>query len=268
MTRIKAFSIHLLLTVSIFSTFLAIAFLIWYPWPYFETENAPRVLRILVGVDVVLGPLLTLIIFKPGKPGLKFDIAMIAFVQFAALAYGASVMFEGRPGYIAFTVDRFTVIPARDIDDSKLPYPELRTGILKRPNLIYVRQPSDPGERYRILEEIFQGGPDLDARPEYYEPVAEHREEVLKSAQPVRALFGDSDQKRAVVEHFAAKHALKPDDIRYLPLVGKDRDMAMILENVTGSVLGAVDLDPWYRSELTGSSAEDDSIRAENAVSP
>lgn len=251
MTRYKAFAIHLLLTVTIFVTFLGIAFLVWYPWPYFETENAPKILRILVGVDVVLGPLLTLIIFKPGKPGLKFDLAMIAFVQFAALAYGASVLFEGRPGYIAFAVDRFTVISARDIDDSTLPYPELRSGIFQRPNLVYVRRPTDAAERSRLLEEFFQGGPDLDARPEYYEPYAEHTGDVLERAHPVSELFVDSDNNRAVIEQFARKRHLKLEDIRYLPLVGNDRDMAMIVENRSGSVLGAVDLDPWqvYKSD-------------------
>lgn len=257
MTRYKASAIHFLLTVTIFVTFLAIAFLIWYPWPYFETENAPKILRILVGVDVVLGPLLTLIIFKPGKPGLKFDLAMIAFVQFAALAYGASVLFEGRPGYIAFAVDRFTVIPARDIDDSNLPYPELRAGILKRPNLVYVRRPSDPEERSRLLEEFFQGGPDLDARPEFYEPYAEHTRDVLDKAHPVSALYGDSDDKRTLIEQFAWKHDLKVDAIRYLPLIGKDRDMAMIVEHGSGSILGAVDLDPWQVYKSDAPSAQD-----------
>lgn len=256
-TRYKASAIHFLLTVTIFVTFLAIAFLVWYPWPYFETENAPKVLRILVGVDVVLGPLLTLIIFKPGKPGLKFDLAMIAMVQFAALAYGASVLFEGRPGYIAFAVDRFTVIPALDIDDTNLRYPELRTGILSRPNLVYVQQPADPEERSRLLEEFFQGGPDLDARPEYYEPYAEHTRAVLKRAHLVAGLYGNSNDRRAVVEQFARKRDLKLDEIRYLPLVGKDRDMAMIVENESGAVIGAIDLDPWQVYRAATPSAQD-----------
>lgn len=41
-----------------------------------------------------MGPLITLIIFKPGKKGLKLDLATIAVLQVAALAYGTHVVFE------------------------------------------------------------------------------------------------------------------------------------------------------------------------------
>ena len=38
-------------------------------------------------VDVVLGPGLTLMVFKPGKPGLKFDMAAIVVLQMVALSW-------------------------------------------------------------------------------------------------------------------------------------------------------------------------------------
>ena len=77
-------------------------------------------LRLLIGVDVVLGPLITLIIFDPEKPRLKYDLAVIAVLQFAALAYGSYVMFEARPVYNVFVGDRFETVAANAIDDESL----------------------------------------------------------------------------------------------------------------------------------------------------
>ncbi|MDG4553623.1 MAG: hypothetical protein P9E24_05180 [Candidatus Competibacter sp.] len=65
MTQLHAFVIHLATSVTIFLIFLGIMFFVWYPAPYFEIDGGWKVPRILAGLDVVLGPLLTLIVFKP-----------------------------------------------------------------------------------------------------------------------------------------------------------------------------------------------------------
>jgi hypothetical protein len=44
-----------------------------------------------------MGPLLTLIVFKPGKKSLKFDLSVIAMFQIAALAYGSYTIYQERP---------------------------------------------------------------------------------------------------------------------------------------------------------------------------
>ncbi len=88
MTRLRAFLVHLSLSAAIVGCSFAIVFFVWYPQPYFEVVGAWYLIRILFIVDVVLGPLLTFIVFKAGKPGLRFDLTVIALVQVAALAMG------------------------------------------------------------------------------------------------------------------------------------------------------------------------------------
>ena len=85
MSRWKASGIHLLLSAAIAVVVLTLMLMVWYPWPLFEAAGGSRLVFILVGVDVTLGPLITLVIFKSGKPGLKFDLTVIALVQLAAL---------------------------------------------------------------------------------------------------------------------------------------------------------------------------------------
>ena len=67
-------------------------FWVWYPTPYFAIDGGWQVLRILAGVDVVLGPLLTFIVFKIGKPSLKFDMSCIILMQIGALIYGGMII--------------------------------------------------------------------------------------------------------------------------------------------------------------------------------
>jgi hypothetical protein len=81
MTRWKASAIHLSICALIGLSVLAMILLLWYPEPYFEAMGGKHLLMILLGVDVVLGPFITLIIFNPKKKSLKFDLAVIALVH-------------------------------------------------------------------------------------------------------------------------------------------------------------------------------------------
>ncbi len=76
MSRWKAAGIHLSISILIGLVVGALLFGVWYPPPFFHAAGADMLVLLLVGVDVVLGPLLTLIVFKSGKRGLKFDLAL------------------------------------------------------------------------------------------------------------------------------------------------------------------------------------------------
>src|SRR5437762_8514172 len=102
LNRWKAAAIHLGLSALIAITVVTAMLLVWYPPPYFNTAGGQGLLKILVGVDICLGPLLTLIIFDPRKKSLRLDLSIIAMVQVAALVYGVWIMFEARPVYAAF----------------------------------------------------------------------------------------------------------------------------------------------------------------------
>ena len=97
MTRYRASLLHLGLSGAVVAAVLALVFLVWYPDWSFSVAGAVTPVMILVGVDLVLGPLLTLIVYKEGKPGLKFDLAFIAAVQLLALSYGSYTLHGARP---------------------------------------------------------------------------------------------------------------------------------------------------------------------------
>src|SRR5258708_25743002 len=106
-TRWQASGLHLLISVAVAAAVFALMLSLWYPGPLFEAAGGDDLLFILVGVDVVVGPLITLVIFRSGKRGLKFDLAVIGMLQIAALAYGVYALDLARPPFLGLVKDQF-----------------------------------------------------------------------------------------------------------------------------------------------------------------
>ena len=92
----------------------------WYRWPGWYLTDVVHVVMVMVGVDIVLGPLLTLIIARSDKPRrvLARDIAVIVAVQLCALVYGTTSLWSGRPLYYAYSENILQLVQAYDIEDA------------------------------------------------------------------------------------------------------------------------------------------------------
>ena len=105
--KLAAFSVHIVFSATIIGIFMAFVTQIWFPGLLFKLEDVWEGLRILVPVDAILGPILTLILFVPGKKGLVGDLVIIALIQIAALIYGAYTIYDQRPEAIVFAGDQW-----------------------------------------------------------------------------------------------------------------------------------------------------------------
>lgn len=110
--RYQAFAVHLAISLIIFLTLLICITQYWYPGLLFDAGNGWQVIGILVGIDLILGPLLTLIIFNAKKKSLKLDLSIIGLVQVAALAYGTWVINLSHPIAIVYIDSSFHIIHA------------------------------------------------------------------------------------------------------------------------------------------------------------
>ena len=244
--KFKAFLIHLTISTAIIAVVFMLIFFFWYPRPYFEANGAWSVIRVLVMVDLVMGPLLTLVLFKKGKPGLMFDICMVALVQIAALVYGIQVIYGERPYYLAFAVDRFEVIGKVEIDQSLLNYPELKIKPNKGPTLVFADFPEDKKEREKFLfSVVMDGQPDLERRPEYYHPYLSHKDKVIQKAKSLEELIKSDENNKLEIDKFLKRQGGKLEDYLYLPLVGKNNDLALAIDRVSGLPVDGISVDPW-----------------------
>jgi hypothetical protein len=102
LNRYQVFAIHMAISLVLFFILLACITQVWYPGILFDTGNGWKAIALIVGIDLILGPLLTLIVFNPKKSSLKFDLWVIAIVQTAALIYGTWTIYSSRPLAIAY----------------------------------------------------------------------------------------------------------------------------------------------------------------------
>jgi hypothetical protein len=116
--RLKAFGLHLLASTTALTLILGSLYFGWYRWPAWVLTDVSHVVIVMVGVDVVLGPLLTFVIARSSKPRreLTRDIAVIVAVQLCALIYGSASLWDGRPLYYAFSENVLQLVQAYDID--------------------------------------------------------------------------------------------------------------------------------------------------------
>ena len=244
MSRWKASGLHLLISASIAGALVAIMLTVWYPWPLFEIAGGSGLIIILVGVDVVLGPLITLIIFRAGKKGLKYDIMFIAALQLAALAYGVHAVFAVRPVYLVYTIDRFDLVTAIDLEDedlAKATRDEFKRLPLGRPQFVAALLPQDPAERQKILESGL-AGKDVNLFPQYYAPYEPQAKVAAGKARPIGKL---RERDPAAVQAFLASSGRTPDSLRYLPLRYRRGDGAVLLDAATGMPVKILKIEPW-----------------------
>jgi hypothetical protein len=115
LNRYQAAFIHIAISLAIFVLLLICITQYWYPGILFDTGNGWKAVGMIVGIDLILGPLLTFLVFNPKKKSLKLDLAIIAIIQTAALAYGTWTIHHTRPVAIAFVNTNFITIFANSL---------------------------------------------------------------------------------------------------------------------------------------------------------
>ena len=233
MSRIKAALMHLLISIFVFSIFLSFVYFIWYHYPFNVTEGVGDIVYLMAGIDIVLGPLLTLVVFKAGKKGLKFDLSLIALVQVGALIYGGHVIYSERPAWLVFAKDRFEVVGLVEIDVSKIQDKNLLVGIFDRPKKVYAELPT--GEKATdIALQALSGGVDIDRIPELYREYESHIAEVVAAGKDFSS-------------HVDLRKENENDwkGLKWLPVEGKQKNIIAIIDVNSKTISGYKLLDPW-----------------------
>ena len=113
LNRWQAFGIHLGISLVIFIVLLGLIVFSWYPGVFFNFGGMQGI-KIVAGVDLVLGPMLTLIVYNAAKKSLKMDLAIIALIQISALTYGVWTVHQQRPYAQVLSYDGLHILTAGD----------------------------------------------------------------------------------------------------------------------------------------------------------
>ncbi len=143
MSRWKAVAIHFSISLVAFALVLAVILVAWYPGILFSVDGGWTGLRIVAGVDLVLGPLLTLVVFKTGKPGLKFDLSCIAIAQSVCMAIGIWIVYNERPVALVLAYDTFYSLATQEFDDFGRDVAVLDSFPGRAPKLLFTELPAN-----------------------------------------------------------------------------------------------------------------------------
>jgi hypothetical protein len=238
-SRWQASGIHLLISLLIGLTVLTLMLTVWYPWPLFEAMGGSGLLLILCGVDVILGPLITLIVFRQGKRGMKFDLVVIAILQLSALLYGSHIVYLARPAFIVFVKDQFEVSIAVEMEPERLAkakVPEYRELPHGGPRLVFADFPTDPEERNKVVMAALSGM-DMQQFPEYFVPYESRTAEVLAKAQPLERIRKNEPKTGEIIDAWLASSGTREQDVRYVPLRARQAWVAVLLDAKTAKIV-------------------------------
>lgn len=246
--RLRAAGIHVLISATIAALAAILVFTVWYPGALASAAGVTVIFLILLGVDIALGPLVTLIVFNKRKPELKRDLAIVGAIQLAALLYGLHAVYLARPAFVVFALDRFDLVLATDLDEKKLSaatVPAYRDQPHWGPTTVAARLPDQLAERNALMFGSVSGGDDLQHLPKYYRPYAESASTVAKLSKPLDKLIEFNKEHKAAVDALIAKYREQKIEVGFIPLRAKAKDMAVIVRRSNGDIAEIADLRPW-----------------------
>ena len=215
-------------------------------YPYREISGGRELFLILMAVDVILGPLMTLTIFNRAKPWreLRRDLAIVVLIQLAALGYGLWSVLVARPVHLVFEYDRFRVVHAVDVPPELLAMtaPEVAALPLSGPTLLSLRPFRNNQENMDATLAALQGLP-LAARPDLWQPYAAARPDILKLARPVNELKNRLASQAAAIDAVIAQTGRQADALVYLPMIGRKSFWTVLLDPASAEVLAFMPLD-------------------------
>lgn len=237
---------HLVVSALVAGAVAALVFGVWYPSPYDKLAGGQSLFWLVMGVDVVCGPLLTLVIFNPAKPRAELvrDIGLVILIQLGALAYGLNSVAQARPVWLAFEGSRFRVVSVPDLADQKLEEaPEsLRQLSWTGPKLLGVKliDATDP----RLQESLFQslGGLHPSFRPSRWRPYEEMAFELRTVLQPMDQLIAKQPSKETLIRE--ALKGIDLDKVGFLPLVAENvSDWVVVVSRDTAEPVAYLPVD-------------------------
>lgn len=218
--KLKATGIHLGISAVIFFIFVYILLYHWYPLPYFHSDGGWQGMRIMLFVDVVLGPVLTLIVFNHTKARNKilFDLSIIGLIQLGALIWGFNAVYQGRPVVIVFHEGRFFSQEARSFTDLGVDTSSIKGE--GKPPVVAVSQlkgRADGEARIKMYELGFGERQILSS----YEPVSKNLEEFSAYSDILARTLSQNKDLSKKLTHYLKKNNLKSEDMNIARYIGK-----------------------------------------------
>jgi hypothetical protein len=243
--KINAFLIHLAISLGVFLVLLFFILVYWYPTPLFGTDGGWQGIRLIMAVDIVLGPLLTLIVFKKGKPSLVMDLTIIGFIQIGALMSGSWVVYNEHPALVVFTEDHFRPITAYQVKESGVAWADIEKIAQLYPPTVYLDLPDDLEALQNIRLKALQEGLLLSQFAEFYRPLTDDKKaRIREKSVDMENYLSDKPRELKMYKDFLASHNNDSQNFLYFPLYSRYAISIVVVDRETIELLDVLDIEP------------------------
>lgn len=196
---------------------------VWYAPPWRQMQQIGNIYLLVLAVDVVCGPLLTLILASPLKSRREcwLDLSLVGLIQLLALAYGMHSVWAARPVALVFEVDRMVLVTANEIEPEALTLapPGVQqlswSGKLLK---VGTRKPKDETEMISSLDQSL-AGISAAQRPSWWLPWSATRTAMRERAKPLSELISRRPEDAHTLYAAAQRSGRAVESLVYLPLV-------------------------------------------------
>ena len=186
------------------------------------------------------GPLLTLIVYRRGKPGLRRDLAAIGTVQLAALIYGGALMYMYRPAFVVYAENNFFTAAWRDVERATRDTGRLEAMRPPRgPGFVRLRLPENQAMRDRLREDMRRGGPPITVLGDYYEKIDDAVwDRIFSNSIPIERLARDDPRIAADLNRFIQARPRPLNELSFVPVSGRYGVVMLVFERKGRALLG------------------------------
>jgi len=236
MTRFRAFSYHMAISLIIFFALSYVIVEIWYPDFFFAIDGGWEGIRIIIGV----GPVLTLVVFRAGKPGLKFDLFCIGLLQTVCLTGGVYIVYSERPIYFIYYDKHFYSASTDTYTNYGLLAPDISGQI--QPVKVISRMPDNPIVEADLRRILFQDSiPVWVYEPSYF-PLDSYIDEVL-SGGITESEIRQRDVNGELAQWFH-KHGGEFSDYVFIPIHSRYRDAFIGIDKKEKRFIDVIEIPP------------------------
>jgi hypothetical protein len=245
--KLVAMAVHFVVTAVLAGAAAALIFFVWFPAPFHTMIGGTELFLLVVGCDLALGPLLSLVIYNSRKSRRELitDYSIVGAIQIAALVYGVYIVAGTRPVAVAFVKDRIEVVTARDVPAEELAAardPRYATLPWTGPRYVNIVVP-DADQQEALFASL--EGREETTRPRFYQPYETALPAIRRRGAKLDDLVAKHPEAKAAVDDAAAGVSIPAERLRWLPVRHRKGFWTALIDTETGKPVGYVELDPY-----------------------
>lgn len=245
--RWHAFGIQLAIWGAIIAGIYYGLLLPWFSRPLFVAEGGHYLLLLIAGVDLVLGPLLTLLAVGPRKsrPAIRQDLLTTSLLRTLALAMGLWLGWESRPAAVVWLDETFHTLPLSALKEDPTTYAAISSHLRSRPVYLIVDLPEDPAARSAVFVEAYAKGTSVLLDSSRYLPF-DPRLSAIRAAHSryISRISNHSGIASSLDKEGIQLEALDGSHWLLLPVVSRYRTHHLLIDAESGEVIRSIQLKP------------------------